>query len=56
MNAVLSNIFLKKLAQHVGFLLIEGRKVSHRCRLGYGQPKGPAIGLGDILYSSLSSK
>ena len=40
--------FLKKLAQKLGLLLIEGRKVSQRCRLGCGQPKGPAIGLGDI--------
>ena len=56
MNAVLSNIFLKKLAQQVGFLLIEGRKVAQRCRLGCGHPKGPAIGLWDILYSSLLSK
>ncbi len=52
MDAVLSNIFFTSLAQQVGPLLIKGRKVSQRCRLGCGQPKGPAIGLGDILYSS----
>ena len=56
MDAILSNIFFTSLPQQVDPLRIEGRKVSQRCRLGLRQPKGPAIGLGDILHSSLSSK
>ena len=43
MNTVLSNIFLKKLAQQVGLLLIEEHKVSQRCLLGCGQPKGDRL-------------
>ena len=47
MGVILSNIFLTILPQQVDSLRIEWRKVSQRCRLGCGQPKGPSNELGD---------
>ena len=38
--------FLKKLAQKLGLLLIEGRKVSQRCRLGADNPRDRLLDLG----------
>ena len=42
--------FLKKLAQKLGLLLIEGRKVSQRCRLGADNPRDRLLDLGTSIF------